>query len=1269
MKAEEAVTPLLDIFKDNLSFLRDKAGEALKKIGSNSMISPLTTIILDPDSRVERKQKAVSILASIPSEKAVEVLVGLLRDHRDIDEMVRVEMISAFQTRKSVSAVPVLIDILKELKISDNIHTAVVKTLQAIGVDTTTAAVASNSVIDHLMSMLKDKTLADEIRLRAAAVLTHIPSQEARQALDDAFTDSSNSDELRVGIAKLATMPDSPVKDFTARKNVFKTLEGIYFRSASTPDFQTNIVNLLFGRGIKPESVARFFNINIKLARYLVKDSQKEQRRRILEDRGFREQLNEISYNLNREQTLHPAERRVGEDEKTNLFDYLFSLPDITEAKAVFDTYFRNDPQSYAIDIPHLQTLLGYVSIDQIKTIIRTVVEDPKQSLDEIMTSVKGNLQGQPNADNIVRELSWILSNLFALQDRIERLEPLRKILEENGKSTQDLIQVLGEIDRAQNFNALHAIAVANGFAVNDVLSFKLESVSLLKREDILADAFHSLRALPEEEAAAIYPELVGHFEVQPPESKRRMYFKLLFIQDTNNANILTTIIELRNGNPLSARNISVLVKQFLSEYRAILTEDGIFIGYVDALTEPKNDPDRKEAFKQLRRLYQDRAFSSKKLKEGYLRNSLGGLAEEISLPQATPQIPQVFYGPLLRIGSSNQSLETLRVLVTAMNNNPAMHDQLARLKTDLYDKFVTMAALNDYTERGAVVDSILRQLIGQHDQPSVENSAEFYNRLIYYLEQYTKGMDTFIKANRNSFVDIINDRLKEVSSFLLNDLINNSRLNDGKIGELQEMLAGLKSEELIAAFRRRMEIEDVEAALSKLKTYAATNPRFRWRDHQGRNIYELIGIFLRTIDEPEIYKNIWDALMAEVDGRFVEWRYQSQDYLATIDEIIKIEMAKLEKEDQKKLKTALEAVEGKTLYERLQGIEGFDELKAKITKVKTWEKTFSQSIDEDLTGEFTNDFYTLFNIGNYQGSTSCQSCTYGSKLNQGLTGYTVNGANKAIALLDKDRRVTATRRIVRLRIFEDASGNKFPGIFVEEKATQFGVRHIDKLYEILDQVSEATGLPILGSVDKEAQDEAVQKGEVKEVSVVLVRGRSSFDYSDTYGAYPQIGMGLLNQQSEDRLKTPLLNVRQRPMAADATALGTETIRSHPAAREQKDEASLPPASPLALRGEGEALTDLQDKSGRASVGEIPDAQTPGGIDVRKTDAVLKTKGEGVSFPKSFIGNPDDNFDPNSLPGLTPIIFQMNIIPIQNLPAMFLGISEEEQKEDLSMVK
>ena len=82
--------------------------------------------------------------------------------------------------------------------------------------------------------------------------------------------------------------------------------------------------------------------------------------------------------------------------------------------------------------------------------------------------------------------------------------------------------------------------------------------------------------------------------------------------------------------------------------------------------------------------------------------------------------------------------------------------------------------------------------------------------------------------------------------------------------------------------------------------------------------------------------------------------------------------------------------------------------------------------------------------------------------------------------------------------------------------------------------------------------------------------------------------------------------------------------------------------------------------------------KAPGGIDVRKTEEVLKTKGEGVKFDLPA-GNPaQDPLNPvdlQNLQGLTPVIFQMDIIPIQNLPAVFLGIKEEEQKENLSMVK
>ena len=35
-----------------------------------------------------------------------------------------------------------------------------------------------------------------------------------------------------------------------------------------------------------------------------------------------------------------------------------------------------------------------------------------------------------------------------------------------------------------------------------------------------------------------------------------------------------------------------------------------------------------------------------------------------------------------------------------------------------------------------------------------------------------------------------------------------------------------------------------------------------------------------------------------------------------------------------------------------------------------------------------------------------------------------------------------------------------------------------------------------------------------------------------------------------------------------------------------------------------------------------------------------------------------DSPDLQNLPGLTPVIFEMNVIPIQDLPAVFLGVKE-----------
>ena len=79
---------------------------------------------------------------------------------------------------------------------------------------------------------------------------------------------------------------------------------------------------------------------------------------------------------------------------------------------------------------------------------------------------------------------------------------------------------------------------------------------------------------------------------------------------------------------------------------------------------------------------------------------------------------------------------------------------------------------------------------------------------------------------------------------------------------------------------------------------------------------------------------------------------------------------------------------------------------------------------------------------------------------------------------------------------------------------------------------------------------------------------------------------------------------------------------------------------------------------------------------------MLKTKGQGIFFERSreaigVLDSPakagslarpgkperrDGEQYPDSLPGLTPVIFQINVIPLQDLPAVFLGVKENSSE-------
>ncbi|MCG2712830.1 MAG: hypothetical protein L6416_10985 [Candidatus Omnitrophica bacterium] len=917
-----------------------------------------------------------------------------------------------------------------------------------------------------------------------------------------------------------------------ANGKVYGFIEQVLWSNLIPKDFKIQILNAA------PEAIiAKALKINIKLARF-IKDQRKDIENILgrLSEPAFKTQLNEIAYNLNREVTLHPAEMRIGEDQKNSLFEYLFSLENISQAKEIFDRFFRNNPERYKIEISSINELLKYLSIEDIKKIIRTIIEDPKQSLEEITNAVKQQLQGMPNADFIIRQAGWILSNLFVLQAKIEQLEPVSQGLSRQGKTVEDLISVLEEIDKAQKFPGLNLIAEGSNLSLLDILRFKLESISQEAKEDMLADGFQAIDALSIEKKDELFSELQTQFLGQPAGSQLRICLKVLFGITTDNTIILKIIDELKNGGNLTTLGGKALfIRYFLEENRYLLAENTVFYDYLENAVRLQDKKQQKEVFKQLRNLYQERKYAATKLSGEELKcfkEDINNLFQQITLSKITTQIPHIFYGILLRINSDTKTLNTFRQLIRSLNTNKNIHDQLATVKNKLYEQMVLLLTLN-YDRSGELLAKLLEAIEQREGFPSPENSERFYDELMYYLEQYLKVIDTYKKSKDKLFPELINEIFESNSEAILNDLLSGKDINDAKIKDLSERLAMIDAEVLLARFKKFISIGNESVFLEKLRNYAANNPRFKWRDHQGRNIYNLIDIYLRSITDKEIYENILAALEAEIDGRFKQWKYESEDYKKTIDEIIDIEINKLSVKEQTALKKAFEQAQGETLYEKLHNLDGFAGLKSRIEKIKNWEKLLQYVITTEKGDkaaiEFTDDFYILFNIGNYRGSTACQSCTYGTNLSRGLTGYVVNGTNKAVVLLDENRNVI-TRRIVRLRILEDKDGNKQADIFVEE-STQFGVREIDKLYAALDILSQKTGLPVAGSQYRPAVNDKVKEGAIEQYVFQLFRGRSEFDYSDCYGhSVPGTITAGLYQQTQPVVSTGLFDLLLKPM-------------------------------------------------------------------------------------------------------------------------------------------
>lgn len=358
---------------------------------------------------------------------------------------------------------------------------------------------------------------------------------------------------------------------------------------------------------------------------------------------------------------------------------------------------------------------------------------------------------------------------------------------------------------------------------------------------------------------------------------------------------------------------------------------------------------------------------------------------------------------------------------------------------------------------------------------------------------------------------------------------------------------------------------EIVENATGKdlfdaMARYADTNRDFAWTDYDNKNIFNLLDTFLRGLEygqsawriedetfkemETGVFRTMLDAVMAEVEGRFQEWRYASRDYTRTMDGIIDIFSSGIE--DKAGFEQAMNMAEGKTKFEKLMNVKGFDEFKKRMRAfAASWEKPLVFEINDTskydgFTVEVVGGFYDMVTTGHSNLWISCQDCTYADPIRIGLAGYVSSGTVKAITVYDK-KGMPVTRRLVRLQIMTDDEGNRRPYIFVEE-STQFGVGKIDAVYAALDVLSAEMGIPVINSNFNAPDNTAVKRGEtIQKMSLEYFASNNAggITYSDKFGPQMIVSGKVLQaglfMATEPKAVVDVYEVILRPPAGDGS--------------------------------------------------------------------------------------------------------------------------------------
>ncbi|MFA5101346.1 MAG: GNAT family N-acetyltransferase, partial [Candidatus Omnitrophota bacterium] len=326
---------------------------------------------------------------------------------------------------------------------------------------------------------------------------------------------------------------------------------------------------------------------------------------------------------------------------------------------------------------------------------------------------------------------------------------------------------------------------------------------------------------------------------------------------------------------------------------------------------------------------------------------------------------------------------------------------------------------------------------------------------------------------------------------------------------EFKEQFADMEIDRFLSTFQGNFYEDNGqqidETAQQAIRAYAGTE-RAQRKDYQRLNVFDIVSAFLNgrnrdTLEEP-YHQYIWQALLAEANNKFTDFRYDSRDYIQFLENFALSLLSDAQKKNlaPSEGESALRKIEEKahndpSLQKVLQTVKAFDQ---------AWRQNLVYDVvidGEPFTIEIIDDFFGLLNIGNTNPRhfSSCQNPMGSRALNRSLLGYLMNGSNKAIVLRNM-RGEVVTRRIIKLHLAMDRNNNLNPVVFVEE-STQYNSKGVDQIYRVLEILGYK--MSNLGEGSKSLNIPVLKPGVAMTdaaYTLMLYAGRWPYSYSDNYG-------------------------------------------------------------------------------------------------------------------------------------------------------------------------